>query len=92
MKVYDFKLNSLEVERKLKRQSLLPYFALKANLLNKDYYALKNLSANFIENNYRWGVDFKIPLFLREARGEYKRTQLKIKDTNLELINKTAAN
>ena len=88
LKVYDFKLSSLEVERKLKRQSLLPYFSVKANLLNKDYYALKNLSTNFIQNNYRWGVDFKIPLLLREARGEYKKTQLKIKETNLELINK----
>ncbi len=88
LKVYDFKLSSLEVERKLKRQELLPYFSLKANLLNKNYYALKNLSTNFIQNNYRWGVDFKIPLFLREARGEYKKAQLKIKETNLELIYK----
>ncbi len=88
LKVYDFKLISLEVERKLKRQSLLPYFSLKANLLNKDYYALKNLRTNFIQNNYRWGVDFKIPLFLRVARGEYKKAQLKIQETNLEFINK----
>ncbi|MDB5276410.1 MAG: multidrug efflux protein outer rane component [Ferruginibacter sp.] len=88
LKVYDFKLSSLEVERKLKRQSLLPYLSVKANLLNKDYYALKNLSTNFIQNNYRWGIDFKIPLFLRQARGDYKNAQLKIKETNLELNNK----
>ena len=88
LKVYDFKLSSLEVERKLKRQSLLPYLSVKANLLNKDYYALKNLSANFIQNNYKWGIDFKIPLFLREARGDYKNAQLKIKETNLDFINK----
>lgn len=88
LKVYDFKLSSLEVERKLKRQSLLPYLSVKANLLNKDYYALKNLSANFIQNNYQWGIDFKIPLFLREARGDYKNAQLKIKETNLDFINK----
>ncbi len=88
LKVYDFKLSRLEVERKLKRQSLLPYLSLKANFLNKDYYALKNLSTNFIRNNYRWGVDFKIPLFRRQARGDYKKAQLKIKEANLELINK----
>ncbi len=88
LKIYDFKLNSLEVERRLKFQSLLPYFSVKANLLNKDYYALKNVSTNFIQNNYKWGVDFKIPIFLREARGDYRKAQLKIRETNLELINK----
>jgi outer membrane protein TolC len=29
-----------------------------------------------------------MPLFLREARGEYKKAQLKIQETNLELLNK----
>lgn len=88
LRAYDFKLNSLEVERKLKFQSLLPYVSLKANILNKDYYALKNVSTNFIQNNYKWGLDFKIPIFLREARGDYKKAQLKIKETSLEFINK----
>jgi outer membrane protein TolC len=88
LKAYDFKLNSLEVERKLKFQSLLPYVSLKANILNKDYYALKNVSTDFIQNNYKWGIDFKIPIFLREARGDYKKAQLKIKETSLEFINK----
>jgi len=88
LKVYDFKLSSLEIERKLKRQSLLPYFSVKANWLNKDYNTFKNLSSNFIQNNYRWGINFKIPLFLREARGEYRKSLLTIKETNLEFINK----
>ena len=88
LKIYDFKLNSLEVDRKLKQQSLLPYISVKANLLNKDYYALKNISTDFIQNNYKWGIDFKMPLFLGEARADYKKAQLKIKETNLELINK----
>ncbi len=88
LKAYNFKLSSLEVERKLKFQSFLPYVSLKANILNKDYYALKNVSTNFIQNNYKWGIDFKIPIFLREARGDYKKAQLKIKETNLEFINK----
>lgn len=88
LKIYDFKLSSLEVERKLKFQSMLPYFSVKANILNKDYYALKNVSTDFIQNNYKWGIDFKIPILLREARGDYKKAQLKIKETNLELINK----
>lgn len=86
--IYNYKLRSLEVERKLKFQSLLPYFSVKANLLNRDYYALKNLTPNFMQNNYRWGIDFRVPLFLREARGDYRNAQLKIQETNLEFINK----
>ncbi|MBS1598346.1 MAG: TolC family protein [Bacteroidetes bacterium] len=85
IKIYDYKLSSLEVDRKLKLQNILPYISVKANLLNKGYDVLKNINAYQFENNNKWGVEFKIPLFLREARGDYKKTQLKIKETNLEL-------
>jgi outer membrane protein TolC len=85
---YNFKLNSLEVERKLKFQSLLPTLNVRANLLNEGYYVGKNVSPAFFQNNNKWGVDFKIPLFLREGRGDYQKAKLKIKETNLELNNK----
>ncbi|MEP7110582.1 MAG: TolC family protein [Ferruginibacter sp.] len=88
LKIYDYKLNSLEVERKLKLQNLRPYFSVKANLLTKDYNMLNKINRAFIEDNHKWGIDFKIPLFLREARGEYKRSQLEIKETNFELLYK----
>lgn len=88
LKIYDFKLNALGVEQKLKRQELLPYISLKANLLNRDYFAVKGISRGFLENNYQWGVDFKLPLFLRHARGGYRNVQLKIKETQLELAYK----
>lgn len=85
IKAYNFKLDALEVERRLKFQSLLPVVNLKANLLNKDYYVLKGFNGALLENNYKWGIDFKLPLFLREGRGEYKKAKLKITETNLEL-------
>lgn len=88
LKSYELKLNSLEVERKLKFQSLLPSLNLSANLLNKNYYALKGLDAALLQNNYKWGIEFKLPLFLREGRGAYRQAKLKIKETDLQLINK----
>jgi outer membrane protein TolC len=88
LRSYQFKLDALEVERRLKFQSLLPYVTLKANLLNRDYYALKGLNGALLENNYKWGIDVKIPLFLREGRGAYRRAKLKIQEANLELENK----
>lgn len=88
IKSYDFKLQSLEVDKKLKQQNLLPTLNAKANLLNKDYAVFKGISTNFLENNYKWGIDFKIPIFLREVRGEYKQAKLKIAETTLELNQK----
>jgi outer membrane protein TolC len=85
---YNFKLNSLEVERRLKFQSLLPTLNVKANLLNEGYFVGKNVNPGFFQNNNKWGVDFKIPLFLREGRGDYRKAKLKIEETNLELNNK----
>jgi outer membrane protein TolC len=85
IKAYNYKIDALEVDRRLKFQSLLPVVNLKANLLNKDYYVLKGFNGVFLENNYKWGIDFKLPLFLREGRGEYKKAKLKITETNLEL-------
>ncbi len=89
IKQYEFKLDALEVERKLKWQSFLPALNLKANLLNKGYNALYNVAdAAFLENNYKFGIDFKVPLFLRTARGEYRKTKIKIQQTNLSLASK----
>ncbi len=88
LKSYEYKLNSLEVEKKLKFQSLLPYFTIKGNVLSKNYYKPKGFDVNYLENNYKWGVDFKLPLLIREGRGDYKKAQLKIKETSLELENK----
>lgn len=84
LKTYAYKLKILEVEKKLKFQGLLPTINLKANLLNKGYNVLNGFNAAFLQNNYNWGIDIKIPLLMREGKGEYKKTQLKIADTKLE--------
>ncbi len=88
LRAYDFKMSILEAERRLKFQSLLPTLNARANLLNKGYYVAKGLDANLLENNYKWGLTFKMPLFLREARGEYKKAQIKIRETDLQRRNK----
>ena len=84
LRSYEFKLNSLEVEKKLKFQSILPTVNVKANLLNKGYNVIKGVNGAFLENNYKWGLDVKLPLFLREGRGDYNKAKLKIQETNLE--------
>jgi outer membrane protein TolC len=88
LKAYTFKLDALDVERKLKFQSMLPMVNVKANLLNSGYNVIKGIDGNFLQNNYKWGIDVKLPLFLREGRGDYNKSKLKIQETNLEFNTK----
>ncbi len=85
LREYNYKLDALEVERKLKYQNILPVVNVKANLLNKGYNVAKGFDGAFLQNNYNWGIDVKIPLFFREGRGDYKKAKLKIEETNYEL-------
>ncbi|MBW0177034.1 TolC family protein [Sediminibacterium sp.] len=85
LRIYDFKLNALEIDRKLKQQNILPSIDLKANLLNRGYNVFKGWNSALFQNNYVWGIDFKLPLFIREGRGEYRKSVLKIKETSYEL-------
>ena len=82
LSMFDFKLDMLEVERKLKFQGLLPLVNVKTNLLNKGYNVFKNGSVNFYENNYKFGLDIGMPLRLSEGRGGYRLAKLKIQETN----------
>ena len=86
---YDYKLKALDIERKLKLQSFLPTLDVKANILNKGYNVTNKMENNFLENNYKWGIKFKVPLFFREAKGEYLKTKFKIQETTLERALKT---
>ena len=80
---YKYKIEGLEVERKLKFQQLLPEVNVKGNLLSKDFNPLKNASIPLLENNNRWGIGIKIPLLFRQGRGEYKMAKLKLAENTL---------
>jgi outer membrane protein TolC len=87
--IYRYKMDALAVERRLKRQSMLPTANLKMNVLSKNYYNFESAYSPFLANNYKFGFDFKMPLFLREARGDYQKTMFKISETNSIISNKT---
>jgi outer membrane protein TolC len=85
---YRFKLEALNVEKRLKFQSLLPSVYLKYNQLNKSHDLVKSFSTPWLQNNYRYGVAIAIPLRLSEGRGEYRKARLKIEQTELAKLNK----
>lgn len=77
---YNFKLSSLTIERKLKLQLLLPKVDFKYNQLIRGYDLTKTVNAPWFQNNYRFGVNFSMPLRLSEARAAFKQANFKIKD------------
>jgi len=85
---YRFKLTALQVEKRLKFQSLLPSVYLKYNQLNQSHNLVKNLSTPWLENNYRYGLSISVPLRFSEGRGEYRKAQLKIRQTEWAQLNK----
>ena len=87
---YQFKLNILQVERKLKFQELLPKLDLKYNQLGKGYDIASTTTKTLFDNNYKYGITFSMPLRLSAGRGEYKMTKLKIAETQLQQNQKQA--
>jgi outer membrane protein TolC len=82
-----YKINVLEIEKKLKAQYLLPKLSLSGNVLSKGYGLPSEVTTPFLENNHKLGIDFSMPLLFREARGGYKAVNFKIQETNLEQQN-----
>lgn len=76
LKLADFELASLDVERRWKAEQLKPVLKLNYNFLSTPTGQFEH--ALFFENNYKWGISFRSPLFLRKERGELGLTKAKL--------------
>lgn len=74
------KIYILEVERQLKGNALLPKIDLGYHYLSEPDYLN---DTNF--NNYKVGVNFSFPVFLRKERGSLQLAKFKIQDTKYDL-------
>lgn len=72
----DFELASLNVDRRLKAQQIIPVVKLKYNFLTEDLNRFDQ--ASFYENNYKWGLTVYTPLMWRKARGGMRLAEAKI--------------
>ncbi len=84
LQAIDFKLQSLEVERRLKFQNLLPRANFKYNFLQSGNNPLRGANFNFFENNYKFGFNVAIPIPNRSGFGQYKAARIKIKALDLD--------
>ncbi|WP_459640963.1 TolC family protein [Flavobacterium sp. CGRL2] len=80
LKMLETKIEMLDIERKLKASYLLPKIDL-------GYYYLSEPSYfdNFRREDYKIGLNFTLPIFLRKERGALNLTKLKLQDTKFEL-------
>jgi outer membrane protein TolC len=74
---YTFKIQELDVERRFKAESLKPTLNLNYNLLTAGYQT--DFGA-YSTQNYKWGLEFEFPIFLRKARGDLRYTKLKLQE------------
>lgn len=73
---YTEKQKILESEKKLKWQSFLPKLDFSYNFFNKENYKAEYLP--LFETNFQYGLKLEIPIFQREARGNYEIAKFKI--------------
>ncbi len=83
IKMYDFKLKQLTIEKKFKQDKLKPSLNVNYNPL----FNSENLNVGY-QNNYKWGMTVGFPIFLRKERGELQLTKIKIENTTYENMNK----
>lgn len=80
IKALDAKINMLKVDKKLKANSILPKLDLSYNYLSEPSYI-----DNYRFEDYKIGINFSFPLFLRKERGSLKLANLKIQDSEFGL-------
>jgi outer membrane protein TolC len=85
---YRYKIDQMEIDKRWKKEQLKPVVNLKYNALSEPVNGNPFTSYNI--NNYTWGFEFSMPLFLRKERGEYKLADIKIQETELDATTKKA--
>ncbi|MFY8137675.1 MAG: TolC family protein, partial [Flavobacteriales bacterium] len=81
------KIAQLVFEERWKREKLKPKLDLEYNALAENFNTAGD--QGFSTNNYRWGMTFSFPIFLREARGDLQITRIKISESTYERELKT---
>jgi len=83
IKSLGYKIDGLRVEKKLKENRLLPRIDLEYNFLTET----PELMNSFVTEQYKGGINFQLPLFLRKERGDLKLAKFKLRDAQYEFDN-----
>jgi len=76
-----YKLEGLEVDKRLKANRLLPKINAEYNFLTET----PDVARTFNTAEYKGGLSVSFPLFLRKERGDLKLAKIKMQDTEFEI-------
>ena len=85
---YQFKLQNLEFERRLKVNQLLPKLDLKYNFLSAEHVNFFKTTTSTPVQNYKIGIQFSMPIFLRKERAALSLIKLKAQSLTYKLSDK----
>lgn len=81
----DLKGQQLEVERRFAADKLKPKLDVEYNLLQSDFFMNgEAFQAPYMRNNYKVGISFSQPLFLRQERGKLQLTKIKQQEVGFQ--------
>ncbi len=78
------KISQLEVDRKLAAEYLKPKLDLSYNFLNQPLNPQGEFQSFTFLNDYKFGLDFAMPILIRKERARLAQTKIKIQSTEYE--------
>ncbi|HIP36903.1 MAG TPA: TolC family protein [Crocinitomix sp.] len=88
MLYYQYNIDMLKIENRLKKENLKPTLQVKYNALSTPLN--QNVFGDYSLNNYNWGAKVAYPVFTRKERGDLRISEIKIKEKESQFINKRA--
>jgi outer membrane protein TolC len=79
----NFKIEALDIDRRLKANKLLPRLDANYNFLTET----PDISRSLNTFNYKGGINFELPLFLRKERGDLRLAKFKVQDAQFDFKN-----
>ncbi len=76
-------IKNLQVEERLKKENLKPELDINYNFLGSQGVIFD------APNNYKFGISFSYPLFLRKARGDLEIARLKVQESEFQFNQKS---
>ncbi len=86
-----YSVQMADINRRLKVEKLKPKLNVQYNLLNSysDFGMNSDWWGNYNIDNYKLGLQFEMPIFLREGRGSLQGARYKLEQSNYELEQKS---
>lgn len=88
--LYLVKKKNAELDKDLYLELLKPKLNLNLNVLNTGFYSTlpNELNSVYFQNNYKMGIDFEMPLYLRKETANLELADIKITEIDLSISNK----